>query len=205
MIEVELKFALPQQARTKLQAMLQSAEFIGIIHNVDIYYDTAAFDLLKQAVFVRIRNGSALQIKFNEAIEKVHGQVTERTFPLSSYLDHTEEMNNLFRKFLPAWDAATSFDEAIRINKLVELVQINNKREAYVSQGIHISLDHVEALGDFVEIEADYEEGSDTSNAVDTLSSFIADLNLQRVKTGYVELWLRIHNPDAYNLGKYHL
>lgn len=205
MIEVELKFALPQQVRAKLREKLQNAEFVGTIHNVDIYYDTVAFDLLKQAVFVRIRNGGSLQIKFNEAIEKVHGQVTERTFPLSSYLDHIEEINSLFRKFLPAWNAATSFDEAIRKNKLAELVQINNKREAYVSHGIHISLDHVETLGDFVEIEADYEEGSDTSHAVDMLSSFIADLNLQRVKTGYVELWLRIHNPDAYDLGKYQL
>lgn len=205
MIEVELKFSLPQQARAKLQEKLHSAEFIGTIHNVDIYYDTAAFDLLKQAVFVRIRNGSLLQIKFNEEIEKVHGQVTERTFPLSSYLDHIEEMNSLFRKFLLAWNTASSFEEAILKNKLVALVQINNEREAYVANGIYISLDRVEALGDFLEIEADYEEGSDTSHAVDTLTSFIADLNLQRIKTGYVELWLRIHNPHAYSLGKYHL
>lgn len=205
MIEVELKFALPQQARAKLQAKLQGTEFIGTIHNVDNYYDTAAFDLLKQAVFVRIRNGSLLQIKFNQEVEKVHGQVTERAFPLSSYFDHTKTINNLFSKFLPTWDAASSFEEAIRQNKLVELVQINNQREAYLTNDIHISIDHVEAVGDFLEIEADYEEGSDTSHAIDTLSHFIADLNLQRVKTGYVELWLRIHNPYAYSLGKYHL
>jgi len=205
MIEVELKFALPHQARAKLQEKLQSAEFVGTIHNVDIYYDTPAFDLLKQAVFVRIRNSGSLQIKFNEAIEKVHGQVTERTFPLSSYLDHAAEINSLFRKFLPTWSTASSFEEAVRKNKLVELVRINNERAAYLADGIHISVDHVEALGDFLEIEANYEEGSDTSHAVDMLSSFIADLNLQRVKTGYVELWLRIHNPRAYSLGKYQL
>ena len=203
MIEVELKFALPQGTREKLQEKLQSMEFVGAVHNSDVYYDTAEFDFLRQAAFVRVRNGSLLQIKFNESAEKVHGQVTERTFPLPPRSDQAAEMNSLFRKFLPGWHDASSFEEAVLNNRLIELVHLENEREVYSSNSIYASVDHLESLGDFLEIEADYEEGSDTSSAVDTLLSFIAGLNLQRIKTGYVELWLRIHNPQAYMLGKY--
>jgi adenylate cyclase class IV len=203
MIEVELKVALPQETREKLQEKLQSMEFLGIVHNSDIYYDTAEFDFLRQATFIRVRNDNLLQIKFNESVEKVHGQVTERAFPLLPGLEQAAAMNSLLGRFLPVWDAASSFEEARLKNRLIELAHIENKREAYSSNSIYVSVDHLESLGDFLEIEANYEEGSDTSSTIDTLLSFTAGLNLQRIKTGYVELWLRIQNPQAYLLGKY--
>jgi adenylate cyclase class IV len=73
-IEVELKFGFPADARmllqTKLDAML--AQPLGQADNVDTYYDTASFDCLQQAVFVRIRNHKHLEIKYHEHADPAH-------------------------------------------------------------------------------------------------------------------------------------
>src|SRR5258707_12343169 len=74
-----------------------------------------------------------------------------------------------------------------------------------VDGAVHLSIDHVEGLGDFLEVEMQCEEDADTSEALALLHKFIAGLDLQHIKVGYVELWLRIHNPQAYQLGKYRL
>ena len=179
--------------------------FAGTAHNVDRYYDTPRFDLLQQAVFVRVRNDHQLEFKFNEQGETAHRQSTERVFSLFPDPSTLEKMNALFTRFLPHWSTSSNFSEAITKNNLTELACITNTREIYVDGAIHLSIDHVEALGDFLEVEMQCEEDADTSEALALLHKFIAGLDLQHIKVGYVELWLRIHNPQAYQLGKYRL
>src|SRR5215471_20737657 len=74
MIEVELKCGLFPELLPKLREKLQRMTFDGIAHNVDRYYDTPRFDLLRQAVFVRVRNDHQLEFKFNEKGENAHLQ-----------------------------------------------------------------------------------------------------------------------------------
>jgi len=205
MIEVELKCALFPQLLPKLQERLQHMRFVGIVHNVDRYYDTPRFDLLQQAVFVRVRNEHRLEFKFNEKGETAHLQSTERVFSLFPDPNAREKMNALFTRFLPNWSASSDFSEAITKNNLTELARINNTREVYVDEVIHLSIDHVEGLGDFLEVEMQCEEGGDTSPALALLHKFIAGLDVEHIRVGYVELWLRMHNTQAYQLGKYRL
>ena len=35
--------------------------------------------------------------------------------------------------------------------------------------------------------------------------SVYIELGTEHIRVGYIELWLHIHNPRAYQLGKYHL
>lgn len=205
MIEVELKCELFPELLPKLQERLQHMTFDGRAHNVDRYYDTPRFDLLQQAVFVRVRNDQQLEFKFNEQGETAHRQSTERVFSLFPDPSAREKMNALFTRFLPHWSASSNFSEALAKNNLTELAYINNTRGVYVDGAVHLSIDHVEGLGDFLEVEMQCEEDADTSKALALLHKFIADLDLQPIKVGYVELWLRIHNPPAYQLGKYRL
>lgn len=204
MIEVELKYELSAELLPKLRERLQTMTFKGIVHNLDRYYDTARFDLLQQAVFVRVRNDLQLEFKFNETADIAHFQSTERVFALFPDAN-AEKMNALFTRFLPEWAASSSFSEAVTKNNLIELARINNTREGYVDGAIHLSIDHVEGLGDFLEVEMQYEEDADTSEALALLRNFLADLDAEQIKVGYVELWLRIHNPQTYQLGKYQL
>jgi adenylate cyclase class IV len=205
MIEVELKGELFPELLPRLKERLKQMTFVDIVHNVDRYYDTPHFDLLQQAVFVRVRNENQLEFKFNEQGEIAHLQSTERVFSLFPDPKGRENMNALFTRFLPNWSASSNFSEAVTKNNLTELACINNTREVYVDEVIHLSIDHVAGLGDFLEVEVQCEEDTDTSETLALLHKFLAELNVKHIRVGYVELWLRMHNPPAYQLGKYRL
>jgi hypothetical protein len=64
----------------------------------------------------------------------------------------------------------------------------------------------VEELGDFFEVEIHCEEETKIEQAIKKLQDFVASLAfpaLRPVEVGYVELWLRLHLPQVYQLGKY--
>jgi adenylate cyclase, class 2 len=205
MIEIELKCALSPQLLEKVRQKIQGMEFRGTVYNHDIYYDTPTWDLLRRAVFVRVRNSSTIEFKFNEAVSQDHGQANERVFPLQGSPTDVDRLNSLFTYFLPTWIPATSFEDAITKNDLIHLASIDNTREAYANEHIDLSIDHVKGLGDFLEVETQCEEGVDTTQAQARLQAFVADLPIQHIKVGYVELWLYKHNPEAYQAGRYHL
>lgn len=205
MVEVELKFRILPTDWPKIREKLGSMQFLGWSENDDTYYDTQGFDLLQQAAFVRVRNQRLLEFKFNERADLAHVQCTERMFPLKPELHQAEQMNALFRHFFPPWKDAMTVEEAIQKNNLCELVCIKNTRKQYGSENLVACVDHVEGLGDYFELETQIEKGGDTSCTVAKLQGFVADLALERVPVGYVELWLRDHNSIAYQRGKYKL
>jgi adenylate cyclase class IV len=209
MIEVELKFEIVSGSwkflKEKLDA-LPSARRLKQVENVDRYYDTTSFDLLQQAVFVRVRNHAQLEFKFNEQVEAAHIQCTERVFPLQSRRQQVQELNSLFSHFLPQWYQVSTVKEAIQKKSLIVLASIKKKRVQYAYEDLLLSIDHVEGLGDFFEVEAQCEEGTETNQAIMRLQRFVSDLalpTLRPVHVGYVELWLRLHHPQVYLLGKY--
>ncbi len=114
-------------------------------------------------------------------------------------------MNALFSYFLPTWIATASFEDAVKQNGLIELATIDNTRKEYTGEGIILSIDHVQGLGNFLEIETHAEEDTNTNRAQERLQAFVSDLDVQHIKVGYVELWLYKHNVEAYAAGRYHL
>ncbi len=206
MIEVELKCELFPEALSKLKEKIRYLQFHGVVQSLDRYYDTSGFDLLQQAVFVRVRNNSQLQFKYNEGRDEAHVQSLERVFPLPpETAQQVEEMNALFARFSPTWHAEPDFEVARATNGLIELAQIKKIREVYSNDEIRMSIDHVAGLGDYLEVELQCEEGADTSKALAKLRTFVSELSTQPVNIGYVEMWLRVHNPQVYQLGRYRL
>jgi adenylate cyclase, class 2 len=204
LIEIELKCELSPQLLEKVRLKIQRMEFRGRVYNHDVYYDTSTWDLLRRAVFVRVRNNLKIEFKFNENTSQEHGQANERIFPCQTPPTELDKLNALFAYFLPAWIPARSFEDAITKNGLVQLVSIDNTREAYADEQIDLSIDHVEGLGDFLEVETLCEEDANTTQAQARLQAFVSDLDVQHIKVGYVELWLHKHNPAAYQVGRYH-
>lgn len=206
MIEVEYKYKVFPTSQAKLTESLASFPVTRRVHNVDIYYDTSTFHLLQQAVFVRVRNSEHLEFKFNEQATPDHLHCQEFSFPLTLSVDQVHEMNSLFARFLPEWQAAQSIEEAIVLNHLIPLAHIDNKRTQYQEKDLTICVDHVEGLGDFVEIEAQCSDESEIDRARTTIHNFSAQLPAaQQIRVGYVELWLQKHHPQAYQMGKYHV
>jgi adenylate cyclase class IV len=204
MIEVELKFEIAPASRARVEKYLATMGFARRLQNSDTYYDTATFDLLSRAVFVRVRNQQRLEFKFNEQDAPEHLYCTERAFSLASESSQVEEMNNLFAGFLPCWRVAGTVNKALRENGLIELARIENRTVEYIYENLVVCLDHVEELGDFLEIETQCEEGSETSRAIAQVQAFAAGVEARQVHVGYVELWLQKHHPYAYRRGKYH-
>jgi adenylate cyclase, class 2 len=203
MIEVELKFAVTPDARARLETYLETMRCARRLRNSDIYYDTPAFDLLSQAVFVRVRNRQRLEFKFNEQAAPEHLFCTERTFSLAAGPGQVAQLNKLFAGFLHRWQAANTVSEALRKNGLIELVRIENRRTEYRYEDLVVCVDHVEGLGDFLEIETRCEVESETRQAIERVQAFAAGLEARQVHVGYVELWLQKHRPRAYRQGKY--
>ncbi len=209
MIEVELKFEIVPRSRTLLQAKLDAmplVRWLGRIENADTYYDTANFDGLLQAVFMRIRNRAHLEIKFHEQADPAHTHSTERVFPLDAAPPLVKEMNALCSRLVTGWLEAETVEEAIRANTLLEFAHIQNRRTQYVYENLVLSVDRVKGLGDFFEIETHCEEGTETEQAIARLQRFASALafpSLRPVWVGYVELWLRRYLPQVYQLGKY--
>src|SRR5260370_5631920 len=127
MIEVELKCELFPKSLPKLQERLQHMTFDGTAHNVDRYYDTPRFDLLQQAVFVRVRNDHQLEFKFNEQGETVHRQSTERVFSLFPDPNMREKMDALFTRFLPHCFASPNFTQPLPKNNPPHLPSFTNQ------------------------------------------------------------------------------
>ncbi|HZS77240.1 MAG TPA: CYTH domain-containing protein [Ktedonobacteraceae bacterium] len=201
MIEVELKFAITPDSRARLERNLRTCA--RCLHNSDVYYDTPSFDLLGQAVFVRVRNQQRLEFKFNEQAAPAHLFCTERTFSLAAGPEQIAEMNKLFAEFLPRWQAADTIDGGLDKNSLIELARIENQRAEYHYENMVVCVDHVEGLGDFLEIETQCEEESETPQAIERIQAFAAGLEARQVHIGYVELWLQKYHPLAYRQGKY--
>ena len=203
MIEVELKFAIAPDARARLETSLGTLGCGRRLHNSDIYYDTPSLDLLSQAVFVRVRNEQRLEFKFNEQAAPEHLFCTERAFSLTAGPEQVAEMNRLFAGFLSRWQAAHTVSEALYGNGLVELAHIENSRAEYRYENLVVCVDHVEGLGDFLEIETQCEVESETPRAIEQVEAFAAGVEVRQVHVGYVELWLQKHLPGAYRQGKY--
>lgn len=178
LIETELKCKLSPELLSKVQTKLQQLRFDGTVHNIDTYYDTSDFALLKQAASVCIRDNKQVDFKFNEKNDKEHGQSTERTFSLPLSAGKAEKMNALFTRFLPCWQSSPTVETAFKENGLIELARIDNRRDAYAGNEVYVSIDHVAGLGDFLEVETHSEEGADTSKAVARLQNFVADLDV---------------------------
>jgi adenylate cyclase, class 2 len=204
-IETELKCRLTPDVYRRLDGYLGTMQRGGSVHNLDIYYDTASWELLRRAVFVRVRNQARLEFKFNEQAEQRHVHCTERAFSLTADDAAIEQMNGLFASFLPAWRAASDVERAITGNHLIELARIDNRREVYTDGLLEVSIDVVEDLGDFLEMEICCSETWELEKALATLQRLAHDLQAEHIPVGYVELWLREHNVAAYQAGRYHL
>lgn len=209
MIEVELKFEIAPGSSAQLErtiVALPAARLLSRSENTDVYYDTTHFDCLRQAMFIRIRNHTRLEIKYHESADPLHTHSTERVFPLQASPDQLAELNALCSRFIVGWRAAGDIAEAICINGLTAFASIEKRRTQYACENIVLCIDQVKDLGDFFEIETQRAEEAQADQASAELNRFVAALAfpyLEPVQVGYVELWLRRYLPEAYRLGKY--
>ena len=209
MIEVEMKIELALQSQEQLQKLFEtqpSVHFINQTDQVDSYYDTDQYTCFQQAVFIRMRNRAALEMKYHETADPFHTQCTERVFPLVAEPHLVDEMNKLGARFIPGWHEAVNVEEALALNCLAEFVRIEKQRKQYVYEDVFLCIDTIPELGQFLEVEIfcnDDQEIAEAENRLQEVLLHFAVSPLRAVHVGYVELWLRRHRPQIYRLGRY--
>lgn len=200
MIEIELKYELNDKKPITLT--LTDEKIVE-----DIYYDTKDFKLLKNGNFLRVRNGKQLDFKLN-ANDNSHLYCKETNFTLED--DNIKEIKDLLSNL----DVKVSFNNIEELFlKLIVLAPIKKKRLVYkLEDNVTMVIDEVDDLGAFLEIEYDLDKNSITKEEGEHYKEYLINIlkeknlfnSLKReVHIGYVELYLKKHNKDAYNMGIY--
>ncbi len=200
MIEVELKYKLKKFPKVDFPLIEERKE-------EDIYYDTSNYDLLRNGNFLRIRNQEKIDFKLSTN-DLTHLYCKETTFSFKPF--PATEISEVFSSLnLPIF--CNNYEEFTK--NLIVLSPIIKKRKTYkVDDNITMVLDEIDNLGYFLEIEYDVEQDSiseeEGKKYKAILTKVLTDNHLleemdEKVSIGYVELYLKKYNIEAYRLGLY--
>ncbi len=173
MIEMEIKAFLTDEA---LQKFLELApKFISLSVQSDIYYNAPHRDFEKtdEALRIRVSNGLA--------------EVTYKGPKIDSETKAREEINVKI-------DDYQKFDNILRSLSFISIRSIDKVRRQYEFEGANITVDEVEDLGRFLEVEVLVEDNFDA--AKQHVFSILKRAGVEKEKLtreSYLELLLRKH------------
>ena len=192
MIEYEVKF---KHDTSLICEIIKDLFYIGEKQQTDIYYDTCNRSLFLKAVFFRKRNGKRIDLKYNFDLDTSHLFCTENNFELPLTEEQYMSLDSFLSKLLiPTKETYNNIFDKFGLD---EFVIINKKRKTYQGKDFNVYLDQVNNLGEFIEIEAINENG------IIYINEFLQKNSIQRITTGYVELYLKKYDYNLYQKGKY--
>jgi adenylate cyclase class 2 len=143
MLEVELKVKIPALEPVRRKLIGKNAEVLGKVHEHDIYYNAPHRDFAKTDEAVRVRYTND------------HAVVTYKGPKIKKYgLKAREELNF-------AVESGERFEKMLDRLGFKKTAEVNKWREKYQYGGASISLDSVDELGTFTEIEIITENEND--------------------------------------------
>ena len=202
MIEFELKLEVENFPD------LSSLEQFDDKHIVDTYYDTKDYALLSTGNFLRNRNNRKVDFKLNIG-DASHTFCNETRFNFEKFAPNKDLQaifENLGLRLNPNFE---SFDSFLKANNLSLLAIIDKHRKSFKFDDLVVCLDEAKDIGKFIEIECMLPDNEkfDKDKLSSAMLEKLKNANFlppcKPVKIGYVELYLKRHNPTAYNLGLY--
>ncbi len=164
---------------------------------IDVYHDTPNYELYQKGIFLRTRDGKKLEIKMDNDALLSHTVTTGFYFNLPLAKPDKQKLIDFLQNVISIF--TTRSKSIFEIFNLTTLIRVEKKRQIYKVNEMKISIDSVENLGKFIEIEVN------DRNFLDQAKMLASKLNLQNMEVGYVELLLRETNRNAYNVGRYKL
>lgn len=190
MIEIEKKFNLTKEQEENLK---KDAAFISKKEMVDSYFDNEKFDLTKNDVWLRERNGQfELKVCQDKNIERKADQYDEL------------EDEDKIREFLKIKKQG-SFIEDIKKAGYLPFCELKTIRSKYKSDSLMIDIDEVRSDGYFyalVEIEMMVENQSQTKDAADKIVEFAKSKGLETgvYTRGKVLEYIRQKRPEHFKV-----
>jgi adenylate cyclase, class 2 len=172
MLEVELKVKIPSLDPVRNQLARKNAHSCGKVHEHDIYYNAPHrdFGLTDEAVRVRYTDDHAVVTYKGPKIKK---------FGLKA----REELNF-------AVESGQTFETMISRLGFTKTLEVNKWRETFRLGTVSVSLDIVEGLGTFAEIEVITE--NETDNPTDRIEKIAKEIGVEgeAILESYLELLL---------------
>jgi len=185
---------------------------------VDTYLDTKEGMFYQQGVFIRNRNNSKLDFKFNlenfldPKLKNDHSHCDEYSFDIpfnKKSIKAFEELCTILKLKFPN---QFTYQQFLKDNLFDTLVTIDKKRYKAEDSGFEICLDVIAGVGNFIEVEKliEVDQFGDKYTQVlnetkKSIESYINSIGIkaERFEAGYVELILQNTNFELYKKGKY--
>jgi predicted adenylyl cyclase CyaB len=205
-IEIELRYEVlkPEQ----LSSFLASFEKLHQKHDVDVYLDNPQALLYQKGIFIRIRNGKKLDIKFNRATLQnpdlaIQDYCEEYSFALPLQEKDLGKLNELLVSLDLKSIAVADLEDLKVANGFGEHYRVDKMRTSYKHDSFTVCLDEVADLGTFLEIEFMANTIEDLAVVKQQMQNLIRGLDLAPLKTGYGTLLLRKKDFEHYLLGRF--
>jgi predicted adenylyl cyclase CyaB len=205
-IEIELRYEILEESQ--IQNFIASLEFLNTKRVVDVYYDTEDASLLRQGIYIRVRDTRGIDFKFNRACMQdkaldLQAYCEEHSFAYPLQEDDLERFNKLSTELGLKTAEVADFSKFIAINNLLDHRAVDKIRSAYKAGDFIITLDCVKNLGSFLEIEIMAEDTSDLTTLKARMEQILQPLALKPLKTGYDSMLLRKYNFQQYLQGRF--
>ncbi|MDO8472137.1 MAG: CYTH domain-containing protein [bacterium] len=198
MLEIEKKFdRLTPEQRARL---IEGAQFVATVHNVDVYYDDARYSLTTQDRWLRQRNGAwVLKLPLQDRSDPNH----------KADFDHYRELEEpvkIAQALGLVWPSVVVITDREQLQimlaaiGIVPFATIDATREKYCHGRFTIDIDQTTFGYELAEIEAEAANEDDieaTSKAV-TDFALTCGLTMRPVRGKLPEFLLR-HNRDHYD------
>jgi adenylate cyclase class 2 len=167
--EVEVKFSISEPSRIREKLMKLGATYVDTVDQVDIYYQHPCKNFADTDEALRLRENNS---KSGKSIELTYkgpkrgGWAKDRVEIVSRVVDSVE------------------MQEILEMLGFKTVARLLKHREFYMIRGVEVSIDKVEGLGYFVEIE-------DKGGGLEAIREIASQLGLgEPVPKTYLELYL---------------
>ncbi len=206
-IEIEKRYQL---LGADISRLTRKLTYIGEKRVVDDYFDTIDGQFYQAGIFIRIRNLSSLDIKFNPdhlGKSNVSEHVSCHEY---SFREPFQDSDGALFKSLEGLigipqPLENSFQSFMDTNNLHSFLVIDKIRQTYTNESYTIVIDHVKNLGVFMEVEysGSQDEVLKLEQILSGIDALMKGVSAKSLSTGCFEMILRQENFDLYKKGKY--
>ena len=203
-MDIEVEFRFEVKDMNLVRDFLKSAIFVRKVRQIDVYFDVESGDFYKKGAFIRTRNSTSLDFKFNlDSADNRHEHCNESSFPLPLSKGDLSGLSSVCKILGLQVPGMPDFKAFLELNRLKELFTIDKTRESFVDGPFTICLDDIPGFGKFMEVEVMAKTGDNLDSIKRQIINKVKVLDPHFLSAGYAELLIKKINPELYMQGRF--